>query len=113
MSVDTFGWRTRKSAQGTQTSSIRKVQFGDNYKQVSGNGLNPVRESWILDWTGSISQAKELRDFLQAHFVTSFYWTNPWGEKKLYRVKEDSIQSSFPTGKKATLSFTFEQSFAP
>ncbi|MBJ8809832.1 phage tail protein [Citrobacter koseri] len=54
-----------------------------------------------------------LRAFLMSHVTTSFWWTNPWGEKKLYRVKADSFSVSFPSGKKATVAFTFEQAFAP
>lgn len=113
MAIDTFGWRTRKTAQGKQLASMRQVQFGDGYKQVSGNGLNTHAETWNLDWIGQRAEARILRDFLQSHITSSFFWTNPWGEKKLYRVKFDSIQVSFPVGNKATLAFTFEQSFAP
>ncbi|MGF6420549.1 hypothetical protein ABIE11_000013 [Lelliottia sp. 489] len=35
------------------------------------------------------------------------------GGKKLFRMKADSFSVSFPTGKKATVAFTFEQAFAP
>lgn len=111
--TDTFTWRTRKSAQGTESVSTVQAQFGDGYKQIAGNGINTGSETWNLDWTGSLADAAVLRTFLRTHVISSFWWTNPWGEKKLYRVKYDSIATSFPTGKKATLSFTFEQAFAP
>jgi len=54
-----------------------------------------------------------VRAFLKTHVTTSFWWTNPWGEKKLYRVKADSINPKFINGGFAEISFTFEQSFAP
>ncbi|MEW5290288.1 phage tail protein [Erwinia papayae] len=111
--VDTFIWRTRKTAQGTQTVPIIQAQFGDNYKQVSGAGISGPVETWNLDWTGKIQAAAELRQFLSLHVIASFWWTNPWGEKKLYRVKNDSVSVSFPSGDKATLAFTFEQAFSP
>ncbi|KYP85545.1 tail protein, partial [bacteria symbiont BFo1 of Frankliniella occidentalis] len=38
---------------------------------------------------------------------------NPWGEKKLYRVKADSIRPNFINGNFVEIAFTFEQSFAP
>lgn len=113
MVTDTFSWKTRKSAQGTESVSTVQAQFGDGYKQIAGNGINTASEIWNLDWTGTREDAAELRDFLRSHVISSFWWINPWGEKNLYRVKFDSIAVSFPTGKKATLSFTFEQAFAP
>ena len=88
--TDTFSWRTRKSARGTESARTLQSQFGDGYKQVA-----------------------VLRAFLMSHITKSFWWTNPWGEKKLYRMRADSFSVSFPSGKKATVAFTFEQSFAP
>lgn len=111
--TDTFTWRTRKTAQGTESVRTLQAQFGDGYKQVSGTGINDKSETWDLDWTGKRSDAAVLRAFLLSHVTTSFLWTNPWGEKKLYRVKADSFSVSFPSGTKATVAFTFEQAFAP
>lgn len=111
--TDTFTWRTRKTAQGTESVRTLQAQFGDGYKQVSGTGINDKSETWDLDWTGKRSDAAVLRAFLLSHVTTSFWWTNPWGEKKLYRVKADSFSISFPSGTKATVAFKFEQAFAP
>ncbi|MCK6780819.1 phage tail protein, partial [Enterobacter bugandensis] len=63
--------------------------------------------------TGTRQEAAALRAFLMSHVTKSFWWTTPWGEKKLFRMKADSFSVSFPTGKKATVAFTFEQAFAP
>lgn len=111
--TDTFNWRTRKTVQGSHNVSTLQAQFGDGYKQVSGIGINNTAETWNLDWTGKRAEAAMLRAFLLSHVVSSFWWTSPWGERKLYRVKNDSVAVSFPSGDKATLSFTFEQAFAP
>lgn len=111
--TDTFHWRTRNTVRGTEHVSTLQAQFGDGYKQIAGTGINGRSETWDLDWSGPRSEAAALRDFLSAHVTTSFWWTNPWGERRLYRVKVDSFSASFPVGKKATVSFTFEQAFAP
>lgn len=111
--TDTFKWRTRKTAQGTETVRTLQSQFGDGYKQIAGMGINDRSETWNLDWIGTRSEVAELRSFLLSHVTKSFWWTNPWGEKKLYRVKADSFSASFLSGTKATASFIFEQSFAP
>ena len=38
--TDTFTWRTRKTAQGTETARTLQAQFGDGYKQIAGIGIN-------------------------------------------------------------------------
>ena len=111
--TDTFNWRTRKTAQGTENVRTLQAQFGDGYKQIVGMGINDKSETWNLDWTGTRSEAAVLRAFLMSHVTASFWWTNPWGEKNIYRVKADSFSVSFPSGIKATVAFTFEQAFAP
>ena len=42
MAIDAFAWKIQASGQPAVTvkDNIRKVQFGDGYTQVSGNGLN-------------------------------------------------------------------------
>nr|WP_129952730.1 phage tail protein [Rahnella sp. RFA10(1/100)] len=113
MATETFIWRTQKSAQGTDTVRTLQAQFGDGYKQVAANGINANAETWSLSWTGNKTDAATIRQFLLSHFIASFWWTNPWGEKYLWRVKSDSVSVNFPAGNKATLSFTFERAFAP
>lgn len=42
MAIETFAWRIQAASQPTLKSkdNIRRVQFGDGYAQVSGNGIN-------------------------------------------------------------------------
>ncbi|HGY3114871.1 TPA: phage tail protein, partial [Escherichia coli] len=42
MTIETFSWGIKVSSQPTEGSkdTVRKVQFGDGYAQVSGSGLN-------------------------------------------------------------------------
>jgi len=110
---DTFMWKTKASANGTDTINTNSAQFGDGYKQISSNGINAASEKWDLNWIGKKDAAIEVRHFLISHAIDSFWWTNPWGEKKLFRVKADSISYSFLKGGVITLNFTFEQAFAP
>ncbi|MFD3231647.1 phage tail protein [Rahnella aceris] len=113
MATDTFTWRTQKSAQGTDTVRTLQAQFGDGYKQIAANGINASAETWSLNWTGKKTDAVAIRQFLLTHVISSFWWTTPWGDTHLWRVKSDSVSVSFPAGDKATLSFTFERAFAP
>ncbi|HFT0375626.1 TPA: phage tail protein [Enterobacter mori] len=111
--VSTFTWPTQVSPTATDTINIYSAQFGDGYEQVAVNGINNVAEEWDLTWTGKKNDVAAIRAFLHSHAHQSFWWSNPWGEKKLYRVKHDSIKPTFVSGKVVTLEFSFKQAFAP
>ena len=113
MTTDTFDYCVSIGASGTLPVKTSSAQFGDGYKQVSGVGLNDALETWELTSKGRPENMLGVRNFLSSHCVHSFYWTNPWGEKKLYRVKADSIAPSFVYGNWAEISFTFEEAVAP
>ncbi|WP_262207516.1 phage tail protein [Serratia proteamaculans] len=113
MTIDTFNWPVRLQASEDINISIIQVQFGDGYKQVASSGLNAAVETWSLSCNGESSNISVVRDFLKSHAIQSFWWTNPWGEKKLYRVKSDSIKPKFINGMFVDITFTFEQAFAP
>ncbi|MBS0878593.1 MULTISPECIES: phage tail protein [unclassified Tatumella] len=113
MTTDIFDYSVSIGASGTQPVNTYSAQFGDGYRQVAGTGLNNPLETWDLICKGRPNQMIDVRNFLSSHCVHSFYWTNPWGEKKLYRVKADSIAPSFTYGDWVEISFTFEEAVAP
>lgn len=113
MAIDTFTWCVRTGAGATDSIATMQSQFGDGYKQVAAAGINNAAETWNLACSGRTSSMKVVRDFLRSHVTTSFWWVNPWGEKKLYRVRADSISPTFPNGNFVEISFIFEQAFAP
>lgn len=110
--TDTFTYCVQIGANGTVPVKVNSAQFGDGYKQVSGAGINPIAETWSLTSKGRVSEMQKIRDFLTSHCINSFYWKNPWGEKKLYRVKPDSITPNFVNGQFVEITFTFEQAFS-
>ena len=113
MATDTFTWPVRGSSSEDLKVSTNQAQFGDGYKQISSMGINTADETWALTCNGSAGNMRTVRDFLREHVISSFWWVNPWGEEKLYRVKSDSINSKFVNGGFVEISFTFEQAFAP
>lgn len=113
MAIDTFTWCARTEASEQLNVATIQAQFGDGYKQIAGKGINEASESWSLTCNGRLGAMAPVRAFLKSHVTTSFWWTNPWGEKKLYRVKSDSINPKFVNGDFVEISFTFEQAFAP
>jgi len=113
MAIDTFTWCVQISASEEIKVSTLQAQFGDGYKQIGSNGINTAAETWTLSCNGYIDDMKRIRDFLKGHVISSFWWTNPWGDKNLYRVKSDSINPTFVNGKFVGIAFVFEQAFAP
>ena len=113
MAIDTFGWCVRIGTTEEVNVATLQAQFGDGYKQVAGSGINSAMESWPVTCSGFKSEMKEVRDFLKAHVTLSFWWTNPWGETKLYRVKSDSIRPNFVNGNFVEIAATFEWAPAP
>lgn len=111
--VDKFKWRTMGNPKCTDSSNINEVRFGDGYTQLSSNGINNNSETWELTYTGEKEEIAKVRAFLNSHIINSFKWVNPFGEEKLYRVVNQSIESEFVGGKVVSLTFQFTQSFAP
>lgn len=113
MAIDTFTWCPQVQASEQLAVATLQAQFGDGYRQVASVGINTAVELWALSCNGNKADMQALRAFLKAHVLASFWWTNPWGEKHLYRVKPDSINPKFINGNLAEIAFTFEQAFAP
>lgn len=113
MAIDEFSWCVRTGATEELNVSTMQAQFGEGYKQIAGVGINDAQESWPVTCSGTREEMELLRAFLKAHVTASCWWVNPWGEKKLYRVKSDSIRPAFINGNFVEIAFTFEQAFAP
>lgn len=111
--VDTFIWRTMGTPKCTDSTNVNEAKFGDGYTQLSSNGINNNSETWELTYIGEKEEIVKVRTFLNSHIIHSFKWINPYGEEKLYRVVNKSIESEFVGGKVVSLSFQFVQSYAP
>lgn len=113
MEIDEFDWCVRVGVTEELTVSTVQAQFGDGYKQVAGTGVNGEHESWPVSCSGNKTEMAKVRAFLKAHVTASCWWVNPWGERKRYRVKADSIRTTFVNGNFVEIAFTFEQAFVP
>ncbi|MCX8727489.1 phage tail protein [Gilliamella sp. B2838] len=113
MAVDKFQWKTMGNPKVSDLSNINEISFGDGYTQLSSTGINSTTEEWQLTYMGQQSEVKQVRAFLNSHIIKSFKWTNPYGEEKLYRVVNKSIESEFMGGNVVSLSFKFIQAYAP
>ena len=112
--MEEFKWRTQiqDSPSGEFKHRIKEVEFGDGYKQVAGDGINPESQTWPFSYKGLKDEVMLIFKFIRQHTVKSFIWTPPFGEKGLYRVKADSISMIPISGGVMKLSATFEQAFS-
>lgn len=115
MAVDAFTWKIQAASQPAVTSNdnIRKVQFGDGYAQVSGNGINSETLNYAFSFTGDTDTALQIYAFLKNHKTKSFSFRPPYGELALWRVQANSLQKIIKSKKLISVIATFEQAFAP
>lgn len=114
MVVETFTWPTQIASQPATeyNRTVRKVQFGNGYSQVSEDGMNSEKIKFSYSFRGPLETSLAIRDFCRRHCIEAFTFKPPHGEAGLYRVTEDSIRL-VPNGKtQATVSATFEQAYS-
>ncbi|MGJ0578229.1 phage tail protein [Xenorhabdus bovienii] len=109
--IKTFDFPARVGVVGEFEPIVRSVQFGDGYKQTSGDGINTQRESWPLSFVGALSDIQPIIAFLREHQGwRSFKWRNPLSELGLYQAGKFNIQAN---GAYFTLSVTFTLIYHP
>lgn len=112
--MEEFKWRTQiqDSPSGEFKHRIKEIEFGDGYKQVAGDGINPEMQTWPFAYMGLKDEVMPIFKFIRQHTAKSFIWTPPFGEKGLYRIKADSITMIPISGGVMKLTATFEQAFS-
>ncbi|MCG3463672.1 phage tail protein [Xenorhabdus bovienii] len=109
--IKPFDFPARVGAVGEFEPIVRSVQFGDGYKQTSGDGINTQRESWPLSFVGALSDIQPIIAFLREHQGwRPFKWRNPLFELGLYQAGKFNIQAN---GAYFTLSVTFTLIYHP
>lgn len=112
MAIESFNWSPRLNASADTKLRNRKAQFGDGYSQVSGDGLNNKSQEWSLEFVGTATYIKAIKDFLDRHAGTkSFIWIPPLEPKGLFRC--DTYKPVALGGESYSLSATFQQAPAP
>ncbi|MCW2480342.1 phage tail protein [Candidatus Symbiopectobacterium sp. NZEC135] len=111
MAIETFHWPLQIGNQPEvqYSETVRKVQFGDGYTQLSGTGLNGETITFPYAFRGTLDTAVEIRDFLRRHRKKSFQWTPPHEQPGLYRVVEDSIKFAPAGNVQGVITATFVQ----
>lgn len=112
MAIERFTWPTQNGDTPDITYRVRTAQFGDGYKQESGDGPNNKVDSYPISYTGPKAKVVEIMTFLDRHAgAKAFLWTTPLGEVGLFTCKKP-----VPTPMGGTvfkLTATFDRAFQP
>ncbi|MCW2484988.1 phage tail protein [Candidatus Symbiopectobacterium sp. NZEC127] len=113
MTIETFSWPTQigNRPEIEYAETVRKVQFGDGYTQVSGEGLNSEKIRFPYSFRGKVEVVIAIRDFLRRHRKKAFIWTPPHGDMGLYLAVADSIRFVSIGKTQGIVLATFEQAF--
>jgi len=111
--AETFTWDVSIGSGSESKARIKKAQFGDGYAQRTGDGLNPILQTWpVTIKAKSLAEADAIEAFLEARAgVEAFTWT-PTGASAPISVvceswsRRDRVASSAITA-------SFERVFEP
>lgn len=94
MAKQTFTWLPNaEDWSGEEEPKVLSIKFGDTYEQRIGNGINTQPNKFSVSFVNDYETSKEIRAFLRNHAgVTSFVWTNPYGETGLYIARSWSLR---------------------
>ncbi|MFF0976162.1 phage tail protein, partial [Proteus mirabilis] len=67
--MEEFKWRTQiqDSPSGEFKHRIKEVEFGDGYKQVAGDGINPESQTWPFAYMGLKDEVMPIFKFIRRH----------------------------------------------
>lgn len=112
MAIERFTWPTQNGDAPDISYRVRTAQFGDGYKQESGDGPNNKEDSYPISYTGPKAKVLEIMAFFDRHAgAKAFLWTTPLGELGLFTCKKP-----VPTpmgGSVFKLTATFGRAFQP
>lgn len=109
--ADVFPWKPTSQSSGTATGVVRRAVFGDSYSQSAADGINPIKRSYQVTFTGPESRMEEIAAFIDAHIGHSFLWTPRIGGQGFYQC--DGYSDRGEGGAMLSISATFEQTFQP
>jgi phage-related protein len=105
-----FNYCPSVSSSSEESAKILSSQFGDGYEQRISDGINSIKRSWQVSFSGKKEYINEIRDFLRArNGVESFEWTPPDGEEGKWTC--DSWNKTYASGSVHTLRTTFKEVF--
>lgn len=107
--METFSFSPRIEPVGQVSFLSLKAQFGDGYVQSADNGINPIKQTWPLEFVGDALKMQPLREFLDRHKASRrFVWQPPMLDSATFVVNGGYTITPLGAGV-YKLAVTFEQ----
>lgn len=111
--VDTWTYPIETKPQGNTTKPTKRAQFGDNYRQQAGYGLNAENTTWTVVVDNTETVVGQARTFLQTQGgYLPFYWTPP-GRSSPELFTCDTWSETPNLANQNRLTATFERYYLP
>lgn len=95
-----------------KTARIKEIAFGDGYRWIGPESVNPVMEIWPLLFSlRTKALVLQMDQFFNDNQGRGFYWTTPEGVQKKFFCKKWS--PTYYHDMNASMSCTFEQLMEP
>lgn len=113
--AEVFTWVPDDGPGGQIDVRAGTLQFGDGYRQVIGDGLNTIEQTWPLSFNRAYTEIGAIATFLRARALVpeSFLWTPPGPDAAQGFYICLSWRVTPRSGQNAILTATFEQVFFP
>lgn len=113
--AEVFTWIPDDGPSGQKDVRASEIRFGDGYRQVVGDGLNTLEQSWPVTFSRDYTEIGEIESFLleQSLVPRSFLWTPPGPNAVQGYYICLSWRVAPRSGQNATLTATFDEVFFP
>lgn len=113
-----FDWVESPGTSLTEQPRASRTSYGDGYEERAPDGLNPIRQTWSLQFR---STEKAVGDAIVAFFrarltpagYEAFDWTPLWSTTAIRVVCETWQRSQTDVHGETDISATFRQVFEP
>lgn len=108
--LETFLWCPDVGAEGQHTERNLRIQFGEGYVQIMGDGINTYKDIWPVTFTkSSLAEAKAIRDFVRRHKERVPFWWTPPMEDTPAKYIAVGLKTPIIGGYAMIVSFTMER----
>lgn len=101
-------------SQKTKVIQEISASFGDNYQQIAPAGMNPIKDSWTINWKNLTATEKDIieNSIIKTGSWDIYIWTPLYeNNQKKFRIIKDSYERKASSSHSFQVSIKFKQVF--